>query len=306
MRNRRSKGPFPAERQQAIAVDLLRRLGFDFDHGRLDTSHHPFCIGTPGDVRVTTRFETSDCMDSALSVLHECGHAKYEQNLPWDWRTQPVGSAPAVSIHESQSLLHENHIGRSRAFLEFVAPLLREAFPEFSEDFRPECLFRRMTRVRPGALRSQADEATYPCHIVLRFELESALIGGALQPEDVPEAWNAGMRDLLGVSTEGNDCDGCMQDMHWPAGLFGYFPSYVLGALTAAQLLEAFQRQYPDFEVKVRQGDLSAVDEWLRQRVWSKGSLLQAGELIESATGRALETAPFEAYLTRRYVQRTL
>jgi len=302
------EGPFSVESQRGLALQLMHRLGFDFEHGRLDTSHHPFCGGVPTDVRITTRYSTRDYSKSLMSVLHESGHAKYEQNLPSAWLGQPVGLARGMSIHESQSLLTEMQVCRGRAFLEFAAPFIAEAFPDVAtrapEAFTPENLFRGLARVKPGLIRVDADEATYPCHIVLRFELEKRLIDGSLQPEDVPEAWDTGMRDALGLSTRGNDRDGCMQDVHWPAGLFGYFPAYTLGALTAAQLFRAGRRALPQLSEQLRCGEFHGLDTWLREKVWSQGSFLSTTDLVERATGSVLTTEAFEQHLEFRYLQR--
>jgi carboxypeptidase Taq len=300
-------GPFPEERQHWLGLLLMKRLGFDFQHGRLDTSHHPFCTGPAEDTRITTRYQPGDFSHSMMSVLHETGHAKYQQNLPQAWRDQPVGAPRGMSIHESQSLLLEMQVCRSRPFLCFAAPFIAQAFcdtdtppPELS----PDNLYRQLTRVKPSLVRVDADEVTYPCHIALRFDMERKLIDGSLRIEDVPETWDAGMRELLGLSTRGNDREGCMQDVHWPAGLFGYFPGYTLGALTAAQLFHAVLRAHPDLPDQIRRGDFSALDNWLRKHVWGQGSFLEIPALIEEATGRPLGTAAFEAHLERRYLQR--
>jgi len=299
-------GFFPEPRQRWLGLEIMRHLGFDFDHGRLDSSHHPFCGGVPSDVRITTRYDLSDYTKSMMSILHETGHAKYEQNLPREWRDQPVGTARGMSIHESQSLFLEMQVCRSRAFLEFAAPLIAKAFPDMVESnpeaFSPENLFRQLTRISPGLIRVDADEASYPSHIVLRFELEKGLIDGSLKAEDVPEAWNAGMRELLGLSTCGDDRNGCMQDVHWPAGMFGYFPTYTLGALTAAQLFQAARRDHPGLLEDIRRGEFAPLDSWLRERIWSQGSLLDTPTLVERATGSALSTTAFEQHLERRYL----
>ncbi len=301
-------GPYPVERQRWLGLELMRRVGFDFERGRLDSSHHPFCGGVPQDVRITTRYDPLDYAKSLMGVLHETGHAKYEQNLPRDWLSQPVGMARSMSVHESQSLLLEMQVCRSRAFLEFAAPFIAEAFPEAVASspaaFTPENLFRQAARVQPSFIRVDADEVTYPCHVVLRFELEKSLIDGSLRVADVPEAWNAAMGELLGLSTRGNDKDGCLQDVHWPAGLFGYFPTYTLGALTAAQLFQAANRALPDLGARIQAGGFAELDDWLRQNVWSQGSFLETNALVERATGSPLGTAAFEQHVTRRYIER--
>lgn len=301
-------GPFPAEAQRRLGLELMKQLGFDFEHGRLDTSHHPFCGGVPQDVRITTRYDEQDCLSALLGVLHETGHAKYEQHRPARYVDQPVGRARSMSLHESQSLLLEMQVCRSREFAELLAPRLAHTFPEAargatgSAPLSVENVARVLTRVRPDFIRVEADEMTYPCHIVLRFEIERALIAGQLQVADIPEVWDAQMQRLLGLSTAGNFKDGCMQDVHWPAGLFGYFPTYTLGALTAAQLFQAARRAQPDLSAAIARGDLSGLDRWLDERVWSQGCLLETTELVQSATGAPLGTAAFVSHLRRRYL----
>lgn len=301
-------GPFPVDRQHWLALELMRRLGFDFDRGRLDVAPTSFCSSVPTDVRIAVDYDVDDYTSAMIGVVHESGHAKYQQNLPRDWLDQPVGAVRSASLHEGQSLLHEMQIGRSRAFLEFAAPIIAEAFPgavaRCREAFRPEDLFLRQTRVTPGLIRRGADEATYPCHVILRFELEKGLIDGSLRPEDVPEAWDAGMREMIGLSTRGNDREGCLQDVHWPAGMFGLFPGYTLGALTAAQMFGTVMRAHPDLNEQIRHGDFHVLDGWLREHVWSHGSFFGSMELIERATGSALGTEAFEQHLERRYVLR--
>ncbi len=300
------EGPFPVDRQHGLALELMRRLGFDFDRGRLDAAPSPFCSNVPADVRIAVHYDVDDYSDALMGVVHECGHAKYQQNLPPDWLDQPVGCVRSASLHEGQSLLHEMQIGRSRAFLEFVAPIIGEAFPNAlpRQAFDPEHLFQRVTRVKPGFVRRGADEATYPCHIILRFEIEKGLIEGSLRPDEVPEAWDASMRQMLGLSTRGNDRDGCLQDVHWPAGMFGLFPGYTLGALTAAQMFSAVKRAHPDLDEQIRRGEFGVLDGWLREHVWSHGSFWGSMELIERATGSPLGTEAFEQHLERRYVLR--
>jgi len=301
-------GPFPVDRQHWLALELMRRLGFDFDRGRLDAAPTSFCSSVPTDVRIAVDYDVDDYTRAMIGVVHESGHAKYQQNLPGDWLDQPVGAVRSTNLHESQSLLFEMQIGRSRAFLEFAAPLIAEAFPaavaRCREAFKPENLFLRLTKVKPGFIRRSADEATYPCHVILRFELEKGLIDGSLRPEDVPEAWDASMREMLGLSTCGNDRDGCLQDVHWPAGMFGYFSTYTLGALIAAQMFAAVKRAHPDLNEQIRRGEFGVLDGWLREHVWSRGSFFGSMELIERATGSALGTEAFEQHLERRYVLR--
>lgn len=301
------RGPFPVERQKWLGLELMKRVGFDFEHGRLDVSHHPFCGGVPEDVRITTRYDADDFQKSLMGVLHETGHAKYEQNLPRSWLGQPVGAARGMSLHESQSLLLEMQVCRSGAFLEFATPLIAEAFGDAAraepEAFAVANLSRLATRVKKGYIRVDADEATYPCHVVLRFELEVELIAGRMQVKDIPEAWDVGMRELLNLSTAGNFKDGCMQDVHWPAGLFGYFPTYTMGALSAAQLFRAARAQVPSLLDAIRAGDFAPLDGFLREKVWSRGSFLETDELLRQATGSVLGTEAFERHLEERYLK---
>jgi carboxypeptidase Taq len=196
---------------------------------------------------------------------------------------------------------------RSRAFLGFAAPLIAAAFPDAREPaaFSADNLFRLATRVTPSYIRVDADEATYPCHVVLRFEIEKPLIEGKLQVEDIPEAWDAKMKELLGISTAGNFRDGCMQDVHWPAGLFGYFPTYTLGALTAAQLFRAARNAIADLPARIEAGEFAPLDAWLRENVWSQGSLLDTNALLQRATGSVLDTRAFEAHLKERYLEQS-
>ncbi len=299
------EGPFPVERQRWLGLRLMEKVGFDFRHGRLDQSHHPFCGGVPSDVRITTRYDENDFQKALMGVMHETGHAKYEQNLPKSWLEQPVGAARGMSVHESQSLLQEMQACRSREFLQVMEPLAREAFPDaFARNpkaFAVDNLYRLATRVRRDFIRVDADEATYPCHVVIRFEIEKSLIEGKLTVADIPEAWDAGMFSLLGLRTGDNHRDGCMQDVHWPAGLFGYFPTYTLGALTAAQLFRAMADSN-GVRGALAAGDFTPMNAWLRDQVWSQGSLLDTPELLRRATGAPLGTEAFFRHLERRYL----
>jgi carboxypeptidase Taq len=300
-------GPYAVERQRELGIEMMHRLGFDFRRGRLDTSHHPFCGGVPEDVRITTRYSSDNFLSALYGVIHECGHARYQQHLPQRWLGLPVAEPRGACIHESQSLLMEMHVGKSRAFLTFAAPMVAAAFPELAaaepEAFTPVHVLRQLGRVRPTLIRIEADELTYPCHIILRFELETGLIDGSLRPEDLPDAWDMGMRQMLGLTTRGNDRDGCMQDAHWPGGMFGYFPSYALGVLAAAQFFRAAKQACAGLMDQIACGNFAALDAWLDQHVWSQGSFLSSSELIESATGARLSTEAFEEHVERRYVQ---
>jgi carboxypeptidase Taq len=294
-------GPFPIETQRGLAMRLMERIGFDFTHGRLDISAHPFCGGIPDDVRITTRYNENDFARALMGVLHETGHALYQRGLPVEWRFQPVGRARGMAMHESQSLLLEMQVCRSRAFLTYAAPIIRDAFGGGGPEWEVDALYRRQIRVRRGFIRVDADEVTYPAHVILRYRLERAMLDGELDPADLPDAWAAAMREMLGVAPD-NDREGCLQDIHWYDGNWGYFPTYTLGALIAAQLFEAVRRDIPGLMQTIAEGEFAPLLGWARERVHSKGSLLSTAELVETATGRPLGTESFERHLRDRYL----
>ncbi|HZU90061.1 MAG TPA: carboxypeptidase M32 [Stellaceae bacterium] len=294
-------GPFPAAAQRRAAMRLMERLGFDFAHGRLDESAHPFCGGTQDDVRITTRWNEEDFFQGLMAVLHETGHALYKRALPAAWRWQPVGAARGMAVHESQSLLLEMQVCRSRAFLGFALPLLQAELGEAAGAWDADRLYRRATNVGRTLIRVEADEVTYPLHVILRYRLERAMIAGDLEPRDLPDAWAEGLALLLAVRP-GNDREGCLQDIHWYEGFWGYFPTYTLGALLAAQLFAAARREIPGLEDGIAAGRFAPLFDWLGARVHGRGSLLPTAELVESATGAPLGTASFERHLRARYL----
>lgn len=294
-------GPFPVSRQKELGQNLMARLGFDFDAGRLDESAHPFSGGVPEDVRLTTRYREDDFLPSLMGIIHETGHALFEQNLPREWLGQPIGLARSYGIHESQSLSCEMQLARSRPFAGLLAPLLNEFFGP-QPAFEADNLYLLLTRVRPGLIRVDADEVTYPAHVILRYGIERPLMEGLIEAEDIPELWNQGMAGLLGLDTRNNFKDGCMQDIHWPGGAFGYFPSYTLGAMYAAQWFAAIRRQHPNLDERIAAGDFSPVFDWMRQHVWSQASRWSTPELVERASGEALNPDHFRAHLERRYL----
>ncbi len=295
------QGPFPAAAQRELGLAVMKLLQFDFNSGRLDESMHPFSGGVPEDVRLTTRYGKSDFSQSLMGTIHETGHARYEQNLPRDWLGQPVAMARSYGIHESQSLSFEMQLGRSRGFVGLLAPLLVAQFGD-QEAFEPENLHRLLTRVRPAKIRVDADEVTYPAHVMLRYEIERALIESEIEPDDIPALWDARMAELLGVDTRGDFADGCLQDVHWSEGLFGYFPSYTLGAMYAAQWLAAIRRVTPDCDELVAAGDLTPVFGWLKENIWSQASRWETAELVVRASGAALDTAHLRRHLQARYL----
>ncbi|GBU19493.1 MULTISPECIES: carboxypeptidase M32 [unclassified Methylobacterium] len=293
-------GPFAVERQRALGLRLMEAVGFDFDRGRLDVSLHPFCGGATDDVRITTRYDEADCLRALMGVLHETGHALYEQGRPAAWRAQPVGAARGMTLHESQSLIIEMQACRTPEFASFLAPLLRDMFAGEGPAWEPENLHRLQTRVAPGLIRVDADEATYPAHILLRYRLETAMLAGDLAVADLPGAFDDGMRELLGLQVP-EDRLGCLQDIHWPSGAFGYFPTYTLGAVAAAQLFRAANAAEPGLRAGLAEGDFSALRGWLRTHVHGQGSRLGTDALLEAATGTPLTAGPYLAHLEARY-----
>jgi len=294
-------GVFPAGRQEGLCRLLATRAGLDFEHARLDRSAHPFCGGAPTDVRITTRYNEHDPAQALFGVLHETGHGLYERGLPRAYARQPVGASAGMAVHESQSLLMEMQACREDAFLAWLGPQLHGTFGGDAAPYAPANLARLWRRVERGLIRVEADEMTYPAHVILRFRLEQALVAGELAVVDLPGAWRDGLQALLGV-TPPDDARGCLQDIHWYLGLFGYFPSYTLGAMAAAQLMATARREVDGLEAALSRGELAPLLAWLRQRVHAQGSRLGFNELLETATGKPLDPADFEAHLTRRYL----
>ncbi len=295
------QGPFSIDGQTKLCADVMRLLGFDFEAGRLDVSTHPFCGGVPEDVRMTTRFRTDDFLGSLMGTVHETGHGRYEQNLPREWLGQPLAQARSMAIHESQSLSFEMQLGSHPGFVALLAPRIRQAFGD-QPAFAPQNLQRLLTRVTPSLIRVDADEVTYPAHVILRYEIERALIEGDIEAEDIPALWDQKMQELLGLSTAGNFKDGPMQDVHWPEALFGYFPCYSLGAMYAAQWFATMRRAMPDLDARIARGDLEAVFNWLQQHIWQQASRYGTEQLTQRASGEPLNPAHFKAHLQARYL----
>ena len=294
-------GPFAIEKQRALGEQFMKTLGFNFNHGRLDISLHPFCGGVPDDVRLTTRYDEEDFTSSLMGILHETGHSLYEQGLPPQWRAQPVGQSLGMSTHESQSLLIEMQVCRSAAFLEYAAPIMRETMNGQGPAWETSNLQNLYTRVKPDFIRVDADEVTYPAHVILRHRIEKAVFSGDLSLADLPGAWNDGMQELLGI-TPPDDRRGCLQDVHWFDGAWGYFPTYTLGAMTAAQLYNAAKKQDTSIETEISKGNFAPLLSWLRTNVHNKGrSVTPQGILIE-ATGKPLDAEIFKNHLIERYL----
>lgn len=295
--------PFPIERQKALGLAMMEALGFDFAHGRLDISHHPFCGGVPSDVRMTTRYVTAEFLSALMGILHETGHGLYEQGLPKQWSHLPLGKARGMAMHESQSLFVEKQIARSPEFWEWAMPVVRQHLGEAAvAGWDLDDMLAHVHRIKPGLIRVDADEATYPLHVILRFEIEQDLVSGKLAPKDIPEVWDAKMKDYLGLATIDDPKDGPMQDVHWPSGAFGYFPSYTLGAMIAAQLWTALERAHPGARADMRNGRFVGINGWRREHVWSQASLWPTPELLERATGEKLKADYFIRHVQRRYL----
>ncbi|MCG6201292.1 carboxypeptidase M32 [Psychromonas antarctica] len=293
---------YATQQQKQMGLDTMKLLGFDSNHGRLDISSHPFCGGVSDDVRITTRYDENDFVQSLMGIVHETGHARYEQGLPKALQGLPVGEARSMGIHESQSLFFEMQLGRSNEFINQLAPLTLKHFPNNDPaQFAAANLRKIYTRVTPDFIRVDADEVTYPAHIILRYEIERDLMNGKISYLDIPELWDQKMQKYLGISTAGNYKNGCMQDIHWTDGSFGYFPSYTLGAIYAAQFMAAMQKEV-DVATCINEQRLTPIFNWLENNIWCKGSLLTTDELVIQSTGEALNANYFKKHLQQRYL----
>src|ERR1044071_9884138 len=295
-------GKFTAARQRALSVEIMKAVGFPFDRGRLDESEHPFTEGVPGDVRVTTKFDTADPFTGLLGALHETGHAMYDVGLPPEFSDQPVGRDRGMALEESQSLLMEMIVCRSRAFVSYLRPLLEKHFGVTGPEWSEENLYAHLTRVKRGPIRVDADELTYTLHIQLRYELENQLLSGELAVRNLRDAWNASMEQRLGVKPQ-NDLEGVLQDVHWAVGSFGYVPSYALGSVMAAQMFDAIHSAVPDVEARISRGDFTGLMGWLRENVHSQGARVTTQELLKLSTGKPLSTAAALRYLEAKYLE---
>ncbi len=295
-------GKFSLARQRQLAVEVLKALGFPFDRGRLDESEHPFTEGVPGDIRVTTRFDANDPFSGLLGAVHETGHAMYDLGLPQPWRDQPVGRDRGLALEESQSLLFEMNLCRSRPFVKYLKPLLEKYLQVSGEEWSEDNLYRHLTRVRRSLIRMDADELTYPVHIMLRYELEKKILEGALRVSELPDAWNQNIEQRLSIRPA-NDVEGCLQDIHWAVGHFGYFPSYALGAVIAGQLYEALRAQAVSLDAEIAAGQFGGVMDWLRDNVHGVGARLPVQELVKQSTGKPLTASAYLRYLEAKYLE---
>jgi len=291
---------FPVDAQALLLREATERIGFDYRRGRMDVAVHPFCSGTGADVRMTTHFDVNNPLDSLFSAIHEAGHGLYEQGLCASQYHTALGQAVGMGVHESQSRLWENQVARSRGFWRFFEPRARELFPNQFEGISSEQFYFAANAVAPTLIRTEADEVTYNLHIILRFELEKKLFAGTLAVADLPAAWNAASRELLGLEPS-NDCEGVLQDVHWSDGAFGYFPSYCIGNMMAAQLWYHMLTLRPDLEGDFSRGDFSWALGWLRENIHAQGRRYDTLALVQHATGSTLSPKHLIRYLKERY-----
>ena len=294
-------GDFDEAEQEEFGKAVISAFGYDWERGRQDRSVHPFCINFgPGDVRVTTRFEEGWLAPALFGTMHETGHALYEQGINPDYARTPLGSGTSMGVHESQSRLWENLVGRSRPFWSRYYPKLQEAFPEALGRVGSEAFYRAINVLEPSPIRVEADEATYNLHILLRFELEVALLEDALSVTELPNAWNAKMEEYLGVTPK-NDAEGVLQDVHWSNGLFGYFPTYTIGNVLSVQFFDEAVKAHPEIPDQIKEGRFSTLHGWLRENIYRHGSRYYPDELVEKVTGRPLDPAPYLRYLKSKF-----
>ena len=294
------EGRFPVDAQRAMARTVLERIGYDFDAGTLDDTVHPFTTQiAPGDVRVTNRYLETNPLSGLFGALHEGGHALYGQGMDDDLYTLQLTDGASYGFHESQSRLIENQIGRSKPFWTFFRPILLDAFPSL-DGVSVDALYRAANRVSRSLIRVEADEVTYNLHIMLRFELETKLLDGSIRVADLPALWNDAMDRYVGASPT-DDADGVLQDVHWSSGMIGYFPSYMLGNLYAAQIATALREEIPSLDEQVAGGDFAPLLAWLREKIHRFGAVYEPHELIDRITGGPLSPEPFLAYVTEKY-----
>ena len=301
-RSRPLHGAFDEAEQEAFGRRVITDFGYDWGRGRQDRAAHPFCInfGGPGDVRITTRVDPTWLSPALFATFHEAGHAMYEQGVNLEFSRTPLSGGVSMGVHESQSRLWENLVGRSRSFWSFYYPELKETFSDALGDTDLNGFYRAINEVRPSLIRVEADEVTYNLHVLLRFELEVEMLEGRLSVGEIPAAWNAKMEEYLGVVPD-NDANGALQDVHWAAGLFGYFPTYTLGNVLSVQLFEAALGEHPGIAAEMERGEFGTLLTWLRENVHRHGKRYDPDALIERATGRPTETDPYLRYLKTKF-----
>ena len=288
----------PQAQQHAFALEVLKAIGFDLNAGRLDTTAHPFCSGfAAGDTRLTTRYNTSSCVEPLSSTMHEAGHGMYEQGLPKEKHFgEPLSEAISLGIHESQSRMWENFVGRSRPFWQWALPVMKKQFGAPVQSVTLDQIVGVVNKVQRSFIRVEADEATYNLHIMLRFGLERDLVSGRLKVRDLPGEWNRRFKDLIGLDVPSNKL-GCLQDVHWSFGLIGYFPTYTLGNLYAGQFWETIRTAIPDLDAQMARGEFGALKKWLNENIHVHGRRYRAAELCQRVTGKPLTADPFMRYL---------
>ncbi|MDK2979859.1 MAG: carboxypeptidase Taq [Chloroflexota bacterium] len=292
---------YPEKTQWDFGVEVISKFGYDWNHGRQDKSVHPFTTGFGlNDVRITTRFNTKFLPTAMFGTMHECGHALYELGIAKKYNRTPLGAGASMAVHESQSRLWENLVGRSRAFWKRFYPRLQELFPSQLGNVDAEMFYKAVNAVEPSLIRVEADEATYNLHIMLRLEMEIALMEGSLKAKDAPEAWNQKFEDYLGIVPP-DDARGVLQDVHWSFGGFGYFPTYALGNLVSAQLWETMEKDIPDVEAHIEKADFAVILNWLRENVHVYGAKYEPQELVQKITGSKITPEPFMRYLDRKF-----
>lgn len=295
--------PFPKSGQHAASLELLKQLGYDFEAGRLDETVHPFMIGlNSGDIRITTKYDENDFRSAVFGTIHECGHALYEQNIDASLNGLPLSTGASMGIHESQSLFYENIIGRNESFWKHHYAILQKHSPEQFGNVPVDAFLKAINFSEPSLIRIEADELTYPLHIMIRYEIEREIFNGDLQAEDLPRVWNEKYEEYLGIRPQ-NDAEGVLQDMHWSDGSFGYFPSYALGFMYAAQWKHAMDQDIPNFDELCERGELAPIKDWLTDKVHQYGALKKPNELILEGTGEALSAKYLADYLENKYSQ---
>ncbi len=295
-------GDYAVAEQQKLSEHLMSLLGFNFDAGRLDVSMHPFSTGVRGDQRITTRYRSADFADALQATAHETGHASYEAGLPEQWQFYPVGRSRNMCIHESQSLFFEKQVFLSRAFGTSFINAIHKHLPS-TQQFSADDIWYSQTIVQPSFIRTEADEVTYPLHVMLRYDIESALINGDIEPDMIPELWESSLQSYLGLSTTGDYAKGCLQDIHWTDGAFGYFPSYTMGAVNAAQIAASIKSTFPDWQKNFAAGDIGFARQWLAENIWQQGSHLESQELMQAATGQGSDASFLIEHLKNRYLE---
>jgi carboxypeptidase Taq len=294
-------GPFPEAQQEEFGKAVVAAFGYDFTRGRQDRTVHPFATGfSRNDVRITTRFDSTFLNPALFGTMHESGHAMYEQGIAPELDSTPLGGGTSLGVHESQSRLWENVVGRSRAVWEHFYPRLRQTFPDRLRDVSLDDFYRAINKVKPSFIRVEADEVTYTLHIMLRFEMEQGLLDGSIGVGDAPHIWNEKMQEYLGI-TPPNDTLGILQDVHWSTGMMGYFPTYALGTILSLQLYETALQAHPTLQENLRGGDFAPLLGWLTENIYRHGRKYEPNELIQRATGRPLEIGPYVRYLTSKF-----